>query len=410
MSILRFPSLTFLTALSQKKRSNVPSKKYRNFNLLFLMATATPMLFVGAFNFIVDPYDIFNTPNYFGINHSKPQKDNNDRLFKAIDVTRIRPIVILMGSSRAKQGLDPGHPALGTYKPVYNLAINGPNTYEVFRYLQHAISNQENIKEVILGIDFFMFNDFLKNQPSFSEERLEKQHISLPDATNALFSLDTLWVSLDTANSSLNEPNKDVAYGENGFMPNRNANDGKTKWRFNQSLNLYFTLHANYKFSDKYLSDFKALVNLCKQHNIILKVFISPAHATEGEAIRITNQWKTFEQWKREITKITSVWDFSGYNSITTEPIKDRMKNYVDNSHYSRKIGDLILDRILSYQEEKVPNDFGTLLTSDNIEGVLKKNRINREVWAKNNPQDAQLVKDIKRRFDLLKQQSTRTR
>ena len=74
------------------------------------------------------------------------------------------------------------------------------------------------------------------------------------------------------------------------------------------------------------------------------------------------------------MVKITPVWDFSGYNSITTESIDDRMEYYIDNSHYSLKAGDLVLNRIVSFQTEKVPRDFGVLVNQDNIEPHLEQN------------------------------------
>ncbi|NES90965.1 MAG: hypothetical protein F6K13_17930, partial [Okeania sp. SIO2B9] len=81
-------------------------KKYRRYNWMFFLSVFLPIVTVGIFNIVVDPYDVFNTPNFLGINHSKPRKDNNDRLFKATDVIRIKPITVLMGSSKTKQGLD----------------------------------------------------------------------------------------------------------------------------------------------------------------------------------------------------------------------------------------------------------------------------------------------------------------
>ena len=93
--------------------------------------------------------------------------------------------------------------------------------------------------------------------------------------------------------------------------------------------------------------------------------------------------------------KITPVWDFSGYNSITTESISERMDNYIDNSHYSPKTGDLVLGRILSFQTEKIPEYFGILLTSDNIESHLKQIRLDGEIWRKENPVEVNLVKTI---------------
>ncbi|HBB32405.1 MAG TPA: hypothetical protein DDZ80_08585 [Cyanobacteria bacterium UBA8803] len=280
------------------------------------------------------------------------------------------------------------------------MALNGPNFYEQRRYLQHAIANQKDLKEVILGADFFMFNEFLNNQASFSENRLGKQYLTPEDAINSIFSWDAFSASQETISDSQKNPKDDVNYGRNGFFPVRDIDKKITEWRFEAGLNLYLELHSNYQLSDKYLADFKSFVELCKQKGITLKVFISPAHATDLEAIRTTGQWQTFEQWKRDIVQIVPVWDFSGYNSVTTEPISNHMINYVDNSHYTPKIGDLVLNRVLSYQDETVPKDFGILLTPENVESHIAKIRADREVWANKNPDEVKLVKDIKQEYD----------
>lgn len=382
------------------KRSNYFSNKYKIFNLLFFMALAIPTLSVGLFNFIIDPYGIYNSSDFFGINHEKPEKDNNDRLYKAVDIVRLKPTVIILGSSRAKQGLDPNHPSFKNFKTVYNLGLNGSNIYEQLRYLEHAIATQKNIKKVIFGIDFFMFNANLKNQPTFSENRLNKSYITIQELVNTLFSVDALSASQRTIISSLKQPNLREDYAKNGFTPSRKIDDGKTKWRFKSGIDLYLTLHWDYKLSNQYLADFKRIVDLCREKGIPLKVFISPAHATDLDILQLTGHWQVFEQWKRDIVKITPVWDFSGYNSVTTEPIKDKMKNYSDNSHYSPQIGNLIFDRIFAYQDEKVPKDFGIWLTSENIESELVKLRNDRQEWAKKNPDEVQLLKDIKKSFD----------
>jgi len=41
------------------------------------------------------------------------------------------------------------------------------------------------------------------------------------------------------------------------------------------------------------------------------------------EVIRVTGLWQEFEQWERELTEMAPVWDFSGYNSITSKSISD---------------------------------------------------------------------------------------
>ena len=95
---------------------------------------------------------------------------------------------------------------------------------------------------------------------------------------------------------------------------------------------------------------------------------VKQKQTTQYEAIEVAGLWSTFEEWKREVTKITPVWDFSGYNSVTIEPIGDRMNNYLNSSHYSTETGTLILNRILSFQPQTIPDNFSVYLTPENIE------------------------------------------
>ncbi|NEP43981.1 MAG: hypothetical protein F6K35_34080, partial [Okeania sp. SIO2H7] len=220
-------------------------------------------------NVVIDPYDVFNTPNFLGINHAKLRKDNSDRLFKATDIIRIKPVTILIGSSRTKQGLNPNHPGLEKEQPGDNLCLNGLNIYELRRYIEHAIANQKELDLIILGLDFFMFNTFLENQPSFSENRLEKRHISLEDFVHVTFSSDALSASKETIVDSQKNPPDNIAYGENGFMPYRNHDPEKTKWRFNNSINVYYKLHAKYQLPNQ-LTELKKILDLCQQNPIKL--------------------------------------------------------------------------------------------------------------------------------------------
>ena len=187
--------------------------------------------------------------------------------------------------------------------------------------------------------------------------------------------------------------------GDNGFFPHREPNNGKTEWRFSNIIEQYFGYHTQYKLSEDRFNDFKKIVEFCRQNNIELIVFISPSHATQWEALRVTDRWDSFEEWKRKMVAITPVWDFSGYNSVTSEPIQPIMSNYVDNSHYTPNIGDFVLNRILSHNVEQVPEDFGVLITSENIEQHLAKIRSDREEWAKMRPNEVELVETLKQNF-----------
>lgn len=390
-------SLDSNAEMQKPSTSKASVSAYRRFNFGFFVATLLPVVSVGILNAVVDPYGVFNSPKVAGWTQAKPEKAKHDRLFKAADVTRVKPTTIFLGSSRTNQGLDPAHPALSNHQPAYNLALNGPNPYEQLRYLQHAIANNPDLDLVVIGVDFFMFNAANANQPGFSETRLEQKGLVPQDIINVSFSFSALQSSWETIAVNRSNSAKE-AYQPNGFKPYKNIDlsESATNWRFRYSINDYYKLHSNYQFSDQYLNDFQKLVALCKTRGIELKVFISPAHAAQWEAVRATGQWSTFEDWKRKLAKITPVWDFSGYNSITTELIGADMQNYADSSHYRESVGNLVLNRIFAYQEEKVPSDFGVLLTPDNIESHLAKIRSDREVWTKNRPTELKLVQDLK--------------
>lgn len=381
-----------------EKKKPKQDRPFALYNYSLLGITAIPIMIVGLINWLVDPQDIFKTPNYWGINHEKITKDRNDRLFKAVDVVRLQPNTIIVGSSRTKQGIDPESAVLvaNNGDNVYNLALNGPNFYEVRRYIEHAIYNQPELEQIILGIDFFMFNQDLDNQPTFKESRLEKEQIIIGDAVQNLFSLDTLANSLEIAKASIESPaTVNDNYGDNGFMPNRNYDNGETIWRFHQSIRLYYSLHSDYQFSESFWNDFKDVVRLCKENNIELKVFISPSHSTHWESIYQTKRGEVFNEWKRKLVEFVPLWDFSGYNSITTESIDKYMTNYVDNSHYTPEVGELILQRIYGYETEEIPEDFGILLTPENIEQHLDKIKSDRSSWIENHPEEFKLVKEL---------------
>jgi hypothetical protein len=378
---------------------------YRRFNFVFLAVALFSVLSLGLFNVAIDPYGVINSPTFPGVNRLKPEQDKNNSLFKPIEVIRIKPTTVLIGSSTAVLGLDPKHPALLHNPTAYNLGIAGANMYQVKAYLQHALTNQPRLKQVVISLDFYMFNDFSGDSSKIIENRLGKTSIPLEDLLSVTFSLKAFEASKLTLVSNLTEPDI-TPYYLNGMRNKKIEPDFQKismKEKFKIMIDNYLSnpsYYSNYHFSNEFLNDFKTTVNLGKQHNIDLKVFLSPVHAAQLEAIRVAGIWSIFEQWKREISKVTPVWDFSDYNSITTEPISNDMKNFFESVHYRKEVGDLILNRMFHYHEETVPDDFGILLTAGNSESHLKKIRADREVWAKKNPDVVKLVQDLKRKIE----------
>jgi hypothetical protein len=370
-------------------------KEYGRFCLNLLLATVCMSSGIAIFNTLIDPYGVLNSPTVPSLNQKKVAKSTgNARLFKAIDVQRIKPVTIFLGTSRTERGLDPEHPVFADEQPVYNLALPAANHYEVMRYFEHAIANQPQIEQVVIGVDFFMFNQFNRGRAGFSEYRLEKPSITFLDIFDSTFSIGAIRSSLLTIAANARSIDSE-SYRSNGAWINPSNQNVKQNLKKMLEADLRET-YQNYQLSDEALNNFKSILETCKQRNINVKVFISPSHATQWEAIRASGLWSTFEQWKREIVEITPIWDFSGYNSVTTEAISPEMQNYSDSSHYTPKVGDLVLNRLFQHDEGVLPSDFGVGITTENIEEHLKQIRADRELWAKQNPDAVRMVQDLR--------------
>ena len=170
---------------------------------------------------------------------------------------------------------------------------------------------------------------------------------------------------------------------------------------------------------------FQKILIFCKKNNIDLQLFISPVHAKKLQLFYQIGLWDNFEYWKKEMLFIIkkntpqySLWDFTGYNEITTESFpsigdtKTQMKWYWESSHYKKETGDLILNKMLNDQAQSdITNtfNFGVQLTSSNIDSHLKKIRIERDLYGENHPEiinelDQLIIKTAPRRNKLINQ------
>ncbi len=379
---------------------------YRKYNFIFFACLLFQIFAVASFNALVDPYVVFDSPKLVGFNKVKKETHNHARLFKAREAIRIRPQTVFLGFSRTEFGLDPDHPAFRDRQPAYNLALPGANMYEARRYFDHAIYLNPDLSLVVIGVDFMMFTTFDEVKPDFKEERLETKNIIKTDLLEALFSLDAVISSLKTIKVNILAPNDVGFYYPNGLRDpeffKRHifpgiSNQGRFK-KFLQedlaSLNQSMNNHDESIISTAYLDELKKVVETCRRKNIEIKLFISPVHVSLWEARRLLNVWRSFEAWKRELVKIAPVWDFSGYNSITTEAIgKEDMKNYIDPSHYTKEVGDLMLNRMFNVNQETVPQDFGVLMTAENIGEHLEQIERQRTKWIQEHPEMLEYVK-----------------
>lgn len=368
-------------------------KPYRSFTLILLSVAASGSCLVALFNAIIDPFGVMNILVIRGINQSKPATVDNTRLYKAVDLTRQDAKTIFLGASRVETAFDVEYPALQNYQTVYNLAMQGMTFYEQRRYLEYALQTQENIQVVILGIDLWLLAEPYLSKTGFKEDRLQQQGLPLLESIEINFSWDTFSKSLESIQANLDKPDYQY-YNSKGVRDTDYVKDRNVKFT---SWLPGVVNNPKDNISPSALENLRIIVDLCRDNNLNLIAFITPPHVTQFEAMYMSGSEAVIEQGKREIVKILPVWDFSGYNSVTTEPISDKMYNFRDSSHPTIQVGNLILNRILQYEEQNVPSDFGIMINSENIENHLEMIRKERETWRENNPEAVKMLKGFKR-------------
>jgi len=376
------------------------SQSYKTFTLLVATLSTAELALTSVFNWLIDPYDIFRSPQIEHVNVIKPALNYHARLNKALELIRRRPRSLIFGSSRAALGLDPNDPALSDLpKPLFNAGLDGATISELRAYILHAIANQPDVKCIILGLDFSMFLGPERQAADFKQSRLEKRQTDQTDIRDALLSLDAVRESMACLSKNMHGATHDEDY----YLPSGQRNPlnmltAAPAKRWSVSLGGKETAHTEpLRYNKQLLKNVHDIVDVCKQKNIDLHVFISPAHYLDSEAIRSAGNWLDSMQWKRDLVQIVPFWDFSGYNSITTEPISQRMQNYIDALHYTPRVGSSILQTVFGKSDSK--NAFGTYCTTSNIDTVIQQDENAHSAWSNSRPEaleDLKAVQEMK--------------
>ncbi|MBU7594465.1 hypothetical protein [Metabacillus halosaccharovorans] len=380
-------------------------KKYKKWYMKILSFTIISLLIIATINYVVDPYNIYKTPTFKGFNENKIE--TKEYLMKAREIAIYKPDTIFLGSSRTRVGLDPDYYKKITGETAYNAGLSSSNIYIQLKYLEYALQNNNSLKRVILGIDFEVFNINLNNSPYYDENRLKHSIFVKNDLLDTLFTINALGDTIKVIKDNLFNQS---FYIQNNYYNNGSHNENIILANSKRSLllgknNFYDhlkgqinsnSISSNYQLSKERLDDLKKVIKLCKEHDIELIVFIHPIHAIQLEAFEIAGIWDEFEHWKKEVIKMTPLWDFSGFNTLTaTSPYN--FNYYIDQSHYRKRIGNLILDRVLGDSSSRnTSGDFGIFLKTENINGHLLEIRKNKVKWEEDNPE---IVTKIKRLF-----------
>lgn len=343
----------------------------------------------------------------------KPEYDRNTRLSKIFATARISPDLVVLGSSRSDHGIDVRHQLVEySARRPYNLSLDGTRIGELEAYFRHALASGR-LHSVIVGLDFHMF---AVDPPAAIENVALLDDVGHDARLRRFAKMASLSITADALRSSVatvrrqNEAEPyDTAHGQREdklFRARADEMGGAGNYfrmwdaKEAESYARISRRRSMGRFADakaKQLAAFTRILELARSHGVRVFLFISPAHARNMTLIAATGQWNDFEEWKRELVKIVdaqraiapstlavSLWDFSGFNSITTEAVprdgdaSATMYGYWDASHYKRVVGNRILDIILGERGGSVDaaaSEFGRALSTANIESHLQSVR-----------------------------------
>tara|TARA_B100001013_G_scaffold162203_1_gene96996 strand:+ start:222 stop:1406 length:1185 start_codon:yes stop_codon:yes gene_type:complete len=388
---------------------------YKNYLYVFLISTLIIFILVISTNRLIDPYSFFYEPTKQEFNFLKPYIPTTRA--KALAILKIRPKTIILGSSRTESGVDPNH-ALWDLQPVFNAAFGGADIYDSFYFLKHANSTGE-LKKAVIMVDFFMFN---AQRKMYKEENYE--FLELIEKQSELFKFETLkyLISLQTIGDSFKTlMNKDLTNELNIDYGLRKVPQVTFPYsKFISTESAFYKVHYhNFKTQNSYQDNQKAfewIIDFSIENNIDLSIGISPIHARLLEVLYVKGHQEEFENWKRNLIQIlelkkgrnlqnkVNIYDFSGFNTYTSEAIPNKenkediqtnMEWYLEPSHYKKSLGNKIIERLLT-EEDNSKNSFGIKLNKDNIEEHLVKIQNERELWKNKFPQYSKEIHSLK--------------
>ena len=335
--------------------------KYNKFSIIILCVILVYLSSVALINIVVDPFYIFQTP------FLKIQAQINDRYAKIefLKKRKERFNSYIMGSSR----MFLTHPdVIEKYLSMakfYNLATIFATMYEHLLHVKYFIKSGYPVKHLYIGLDMdITFTTKMHDD----KDSLLKLH---PDVSNKN-PIDFYWSYLSIFPKGDTKRKLRVNYDKKAHWKYEIETDGAlalepetegTRVFSEKEINIDIIRIKNEHLREN-LEALRELVALCKQVDINLILFITPYNKLLMDHFAIEDHIR----FLRELSEIAGFWDFSGYNSVTTDN-----RNYLDHSHYNPSVSRLIAARIFNDQTVTVPSDFGVWVTKKNIDSHLER-------------------------------------
>lgn len=309
---------------------------WTTWNRLVIAGAAAATTFVAAFNYVIDPYDIFRS------GYLKPGYAANQRFLKVEHILshKGRYNAFLVGSS-AMGLLDPAKASeLRPGRSYYNLGFLGGQHTEAFRVLRALRDAGVRIDEVTVGIDVFPFVQ--SDTPGNGLHHPVVEGVSRQAFFVRYLFSPSLWPGLNKIEHHFRDAPAiihDVEHGGQYFLTEYDRQiaadpEAYIRSRFPSGESKAGTGRA--AWIEGRFQEFSEFVEWMRDEGIEARFFIHPFH----HSLRGIFPDNAMIEFRARIQEIVGypVKDYSAMRFIT-----DNDSNYYDKRHYRRHVADFVL-------------------------------------------------------------------
>ena len=379
---------------------------WRRYGLFYIGALLCLCAVVAVVNGTIDPHGRLLIVDREGFNQAKISPDNN-RSGKARHLRQCTYDTLILGTSRTESGIRAEQPAFEGSR-AYNGALKAATMYEMRRVADYALANQA-LQTAVIGLDLSSFNTKDQGLDDFDESPFADS-IALGAWVRYLVSWKTLQHSWYTW--KWNYDGNTVTCKDRGeYTPRVGAQASpNVRTAFDFVLKRYASgLYPDFTLGEQHLADFAATINTLADADVQVYAFISPMHATHLELMREMGMLDKFDNWRRKLLSIVEatnkrvgnnntvqLWDFSGYNKITTETVPNPLESavmqwYRDSAHYNHDAGDILMSQVFGIPSPEP----GIRLTSANIDAVIAAERAQSDAYRAANPSEIKRLQEM---------------
>ncbi|MBB3219570.1 hypothetical protein [Pseudoduganella umbonata] len=359
---------------------------------------------VAGFVLLVDPYGLYALADIRGFNRVKPPVERYRNEIRLARAERFQPAIVIAGNSRMEVGVDPEGPHLAGSN-AFNLALAGTSTEKAVEQLRHLGTRSQPPRRVIAGMEFV---DVLTERPVHPAAAAPLAAAAPAGWRTQLWRADTLFSFASLKDAVLtvaiqHQPHAAMATlrGHNPLLQYHQAaaTEGYAalfSQRAAENTRKLAATAGGGLHAAAVRSQVAALIDVAADADpgVAIDLVIYPYHAQLLALFERASLWPRFEAWKEILVEQAeagrrrhpgariAVHDFSGFGPIQCEAVpapgsKARTRWYWEAGHFKPALGELIMARVLSSADPRIPAGFGFALERNTL--VANRARIAHE-------------------------------